>query len=204
MKLVVGLGNPGAEYARTPHNMGFMVVEKLAQRLGCRWRSSVRFNARVASGVHGGEDVLLVEPLTYMNNSGLAVGAVLNYRKLSPADLVVVLDDADLPFGALRIRTKGSAGGHKGLMSIVSAVGTGEFGRVRIGIGRGRNEDDLIGHVLSAFGDRDWKSVDEATEQAADAVFLLIEKGADAAMNRFNSRQSETDKADRNDGGGTV
>jgi len=203
VKLVVGLGNPGAEYARTPHNMGFRVVERLAERLGCRFRSSWRFQARTASGVHGGEDVLLVEPQTYMNNSGRAVSAVLNYRKLTPADLVVVLDDADLPFGFLRIRRKGSAGGHKGLLSIASAIGTQEFDRVRIGIGRGRREGDLIGHVLTAFSGKELESVEETTEQAVDALLLLIEKGAETAMNRFNSRQPETGKAGENGGGQT-
>lgn len=199
MKVVVGLGNPGSQYERTPHNMGFMVVDRLAERMGCRLRSSWRFHARMGTGEHGGQDLLLVEPQTFMNESGRAVGAILGYRKLTPADMVVVLDDADLELGVLRIRRKGSAGGHKGLMSIAATVGSDEFDRVRIGIGRGARGSDLVRHVLTSFGSEDVEAVRRVTEEAADAVLFLVEKGADAAMNRFNTRRPPSDAGEAKD-----
>ena len=139
MKVIVGLGNPGKAYAHTPHNVGFDVVHELARRLGCTLSLNRRFAARVGRTVGAETELLLVQPQTYMNDSGAAVAPILRYRKLTPADLVVVLDDADLPLGRLRIRKQGSSGGHRGLQSIVDALGTGEFIRVRVGIGRGES-----------------------------------------------------------------
>ena len=188
MKVVVGLGNPGSEYERTPHNMGFLVVASLAERLGCRLKESSRFEARIGSASHAGEELILVEPLTFMNNSGRAVGAVLNYRKLSVADLLVVVDDADIPLGSLRLRKKGGTGGHLGLASIGTVLGTTDFGRVRVGIGRGVRRDDLVEHVLEAFGRDEWAIASTAVVEAADAVLVVVTQGMDAAMNRFNAR----------------
>ncbi len=191
MKLVVGLGNPGREYEWTPHNVGFMAVEALAERLECRLKSSWRFEARVGTAVYKGQDLLLVEPQTYMNASGRAVGAILRYRKLTPADLMVVVDDADLPLGALRIRKQGSSGGHRGLVSIEAALGTAAYERVRIGIGRGQDRRALVDHVLSAFTAAERETMAAVTQQVADAVLCAVEWGVDTAMNRCNVRRSE-------------
>ncbi len=202
VKLVVGLGNPGREYERTPHNMGFLVVEALAERLGCRLKPSSRFSARVGAGTHAGQDLLLAAPQTYMNASGRAVAAITQYRKLAPEDVLVVVDDADLPLGALRIRKQGSSGGHRGLTSITASLGTDAYGRVRIGIGRGDGRRDLIDHVLSAFTAAEWETVRAVTDEAADAVLCVVEHGMDAAMNRYNARRRDSDDATETTAGG--
>ncbi len=192
MKVIVGLGNPGETYARTPHNMGFMVVDNLAGRLDCRMRSSGRFQAMTGMARHAGQEILLAEPQTYMNESGRAVGAILAYRKLGPESVLVVADDADLPLGALRMRRKGSSGGHRGIESIAGVLGTNEFARLRVGIGRGRPGADLVRHVLNAFGREEWSEAEKAVKDAADAVLCWIEHGAETAMNRFNTRRTES------------
>ena len=189
MKIVVGLGNPGAEYERTPHNMGFLLVDFLAERLGCKLKASSKFEAFVGSTVCDGGELILVKPQTFMNNSGRSVGAVLNYRKLSPADLLVVVDDADIPLGTLRLRKKGGAGGHRGLASINEVLGTTDYARVRVGIGRVATRDDLVDHVLGRFGCEEWAVVQKTIMETADAVQVILGKGMDFAMNRFNARQ---------------
>ncbi len=204
VKLVVGLGNPGREYEWTPHNVGFMAVEALAERLECRLRTSSRFEARLGAAVYRGQDLLLVEPQTFMNASGRAVGAILRYRKLTPADLVVVVDDADLALGALRLRKQGSSGGHRGLISIEEALGTTAYERVRIGIGRGQDRRTLIDHVLSAFTAAERETVAAVTQQVADAVLCAVELGVDTAMNRYNARRNEPGGAAETMAGGKV
>lgn len=204
VKLVVGLGNPGREYEWTPHNVGFMAVEALAERLECRLRTSSRFEARLGAAVYRGQDLLLVEPQTFMNASGRAVGAILRYRKLTPADLVVVVDDADLALGALRLRKQGSSGGHRGLVSIEEALGTTAYERVRIGIGRGQDRRTLIDHVLSAFTAAERETVAAVTQQVADAVLCAVELGVDTAMNRYNARRNEPGGAAETMAGGKV
>ena len=186
MKVIVGLGNPGKRYADTPHNGGFAVVDALAETWNCRLRRSFRFGARCGKARGNGEPVLLVKPETYMNNSGQAVGGLLRYHKAPPSDLVVVLDDADLPLGRLRVRACGSSGGHRGLASVIGHVGGEAFARVRIGIGRRGQEEDLVRHVLSAFSARDRPRADRAVDMAAEAVQCVLEHGVEAAMNRFN------------------
>ena len=202
MKVIVGLGNPGEQYARTPHNIGFMVVDRLAERLDCRLRASARFQARQGTVRYGGNELLLAEPQTFMNQSGRAVGALLAYRKLGPADLIVVVDDADLPLGALRLRKQGGTAGHRGLMSIAEAIGSNEFARVRVGIGRGRPGADLVEHVLGAFNRDEWEAAAKAVDSAGDAVLCTVEHGMDAAMNRFNTRRTESDAARDGTAGG--
>lgn len=189
MKIVVGLGNPGAQYERTPHNMGFLLVDCLAERLECKLKANSKFEAFVGSAMYAGEELILVKPQTFMNSSGKAVGAVLNYRKMSPADLLVVVDDADIPLGTLRLRKKGGSGGHRGLASINEVLGTTEYVRVRVGIGRGTTRDDLVDHVLGAFGREEWAVVQKVIGETADAVQVILGKGMDFAMNRFNARQ---------------
>jgi peptidyl-tRNA hydrolase, PTH1 family len=186
VKVIVGLGNPGKEYDRTPHNVGFEVVERLSERLDSPLRRSWRFKARTAKAAWSEKPVLLVQPLAYMNNSGSAVAPVLRSKGGQPGDLIVVLDDADLPLGRLRVRAQGGSGGHKGLASIIAAVGTQEFARVRIGIGRDR-EGDLVQHVLTPFSSEEQRQVQEGIGRAADAVLYVVEHGVEKAMNQFNS-----------------
>ncbi len=194
MKVVVGLGNPGKRYSNTPHNVGWQAVDELANRLDCGWRSSVRFSAHTSRAKVAEQDVLLVKPRTYMNNSGIAAGAVLRYYRVEPADMVVLVDDADLEIGRLRVRARGTSGGHRGLDSIVREIGTKDFARVRIGVGQGRGGRDLVDHVLSPFGTELSKRMATAVHDAADAVICLVESGVDQTMNQFNAkRDGETE-----------
>lgn len=188
MNLVVGLGNPGRQYAQTPHNAGFRVVEELARRAGGELRESGRFEAAVLKTDLEGKRVVLAQPLTYMNNSGSAVAAILRCNGMAPSDMIVVLDDADLDAGALRIRPKGGTGGHRGLRSIQERVGTDAFVRVRVGIGRDPGREDLVSHVLRPLAGAAREALDRAVEKAADAVACILREGAEAAMNRFNGK----------------
>jgi PTH1 family peptidyl-tRNA hydrolase len=185
--LVAGLGNPGRAYERTPHNIGFAVVDLIAERLDCRMRESLRVSARVARTAWAGVPLVLVEPLTFMNASGEAVGPLMRRHGVTADDLIVVLDDADLSLGRIRIRPQGSAGGHRGLASIIEAVGTAAFPRVRVGIGRrGDEENALVGHVLTPFDAESRSAASAAVARAAEAVLWLVEHGVESAMNRFN------------------
>ena len=186
MKIVAGLGNPGAAYARTPHNAGFDVLDRLAHRLGGAWRGQARFKAELARIRADAVDVLLVKPQTFMNASGEAVGPLTRYYGVAPADLVVVSDDADLPAGRLRIRPGGGAGGHRGLLSVIEACGTQAFARVRVGVGRGAAGAGLVDHVLGRLEPADEEAVRRTLEVAADAVLCLVAQGPAEAMNRFN------------------
>lgn len=185
--LVVGLGNPGPEYAGTRHNVGFMVVDRLSERHRIPIKTA-RHGARVGEGMIAGEPVGLVKPLTFMNLSGRAVAPLVNRDALPPAHLIVIYDDADLPVGKIRLRARGSAGGHGGLKSIIGSLGSSEFPRVRIGIGRS-SSGDLIEHVLSRFGPQEREAVDRAIERAADAVESFLAHGVEAAMNQFNAQE---------------
>lgn len=187
MRVIVGLGNPGKEYTHTPHNVGFEVVEKLAARWDCRVRWSFRFRARTGKAAVNGTPLLLVEPQAYMNNSGPALAPLLRAKGAGPQDLVVVADDADLEMGRLRVRAKGGSGGHKGVASIIASLGTEEFARVRIGIGRDPGGRNLVEHVLTPFSVEERRQMDDVIERAADAVCCVVESGVDAAMNKFNA-----------------
>lgn len=185
MKIVAGLGNPGSAYAGTPHNAGFAVVDLLAHRLEGTWRSERRFGALAASARVGGHGLILAKPQTYMNASGQAVAALLRYYNSSLADLVVISDDADLPAGRLRVRPGGGAGGHRGLISIISHCGGEGFPRVRVGVGRGR-EGALSDHVLGRLPPEDAEAFERALPVAAEAALCLVSKGVDETMNLFN------------------
>jgi PTH1 family peptidyl-tRNA hydrolase len=187
VKIVVGLGNPGRKYEGTPHNVGFDVVDCLAQRSSHKLRGSLRFKAQTAKAVVGTESVLLVKPQTFMNLSGEAVGAVMRYHKVNPSDVLVLLDDVDLELGRIRVRSSGGSGGHKGLASVIQHLGVEEFVRIRMGVGRGRAEADVVSHVLSQFDSAQSKTVNGMIERAADAVCVVLESGVEMAMNRFNS-----------------
>lgn len=188
MKAIVGLGNPGRGYAHTRHNVGFDVLDIIAKRKGIRILSR-RHRALVGGFELDGEEVLLVKPQTFMNDSGAAVELVANKHNLPIENIIVVCDDIDLPVGAIRIRRKGSSGGHKGLQSIINRLRSSEFPRIRIGVGR---EGDAIDHVLSRFGRKDREIIDAALERAADAVEAILTAGIEPAMNQFN-RQPPTD-----------
>lgn len=184
MKIVVGLGNPGAEYANTPHSVGFEVAEAFAARMGASWEEKRSFKARIARGTLGGERILVVEPLTYMNLSGASVAEVLRYSNATPADLTVVQDDIDLPVGRLRVRVGGSCGGHNGVRDIIAKLGTMAFVRVKLGVGKERG--NVIGHVLGKFG-RDARAImDQTVAAAAQAVEAVVLQGPQAAMNLYN------------------
>jgi PTH1 family peptidyl-tRNA hydrolase len=198
VKIIVGLGNPGREYERTPHNIGFRVVDELARRWACPLRRRWRFRAETASALVRDEDVLLVKPGSFMNNSGGPVGDVLRYRRANADALVVVLDDADLELGRIRIRPGGSSGGHRGLASIIERIGTDAFTRVRLGIGRRRGER-LVQHVLKRFSAEDEEQAEAMASRAADAVEYIMSEGVAAAMNAFNAAAPDDGTAARSD-----
>ncbi len=186
MKLVVGLGNPGRDYARTRHNIGFMVLDALAGRLGCEFRRAWFLKALATRADTPEGRVLLVKPQTFMNRSGEAVAAVLRWHRLAPADMIVVLDDVDLPLGKLRIRKQGSAGHHNGLKSIIGQVGTDEFVRLRLGIEQAERRGSLSDFVLGSFAREETDVSAAAIRQAVEALECLLSRGVDAAMNQYN------------------
>jgi PTH1 family peptidyl-tRNA hydrolase len=185
MRLIVGLGNPGDHYRRTRHNVGFMVVDALASRAGVR-RGGTQHDAWVAEADVAGEHVLLVKPQTFMNRSGVAVEPLLRRHAGGPADLIVALDDLALELTALRIRERGSHGGHNGLRSLIDALGSDEFARVRIGVRGGELPPDLAGYVLSEFDADEVLVVQEVVGRAADAIECFVRDGPQAAMSRYN------------------
>ena len=192
MKAIVGLGNPGREYAGTRHNIGFDVVDEVARR----WNVQLRPWRSVADVVVvSTRGAVLVEPQTFMNLSGDAVSRLSAFHKLMPEDVLVVVDEVQLPVGRLRARRSGSAGGHNGLKSVIQHLGT-EFPRLRIGIGRGDPTWDLADHVLSRFARDERDTVADAVNRAADAVELFVEDGLEAVMSRFNAESGASEKAE--------
>lgn len=183
VKLIVGLGNPGEEYVGTRHNVGFRCLQLLARRHHLTF-SRRECRARVAEGAIASQPVLLARPHTYMNLSGTAVACLVRKYRLSIGDLVVIHDDMDLPPGRIRLRPKGSAGGHHGMESIIASLGSQDFPRLRIGIGL--PSGDTIDYVLSPFSDEEKESVAVAIQQAAEAVECLLTEGIEAAMNKYN------------------
>jgi PTH1 family peptidyl-tRNA hydrolase len=188
VKLIVGLGNPGIEYQFTPHNLGFLTIDRLADRLGVQV-SNRRSRALTGNARIGSEAVLLAKPETYMNLSGMAVRDLLEDAGAVPErDLIVVYDELDLPFGVIRIRPRGGSAGHNGMNSLLGAIGTEEFTRVRMGIAPQRKPADGARYVTSQFRRSQLKAVDAALDVAADAVEVIVKEGVAAAMNRFNRR----------------
>lgn len=188
MKVIAGLGNPGAEYANTPHSIGFEVVDALARSIGATWKASSSFNGELTTGLLGGVKVMLVKPMTFMNLSGNCVAPVLKYHNAKATeDLLVVSDDIDLPVGKMRIRKGGSAGGHNGLKSVIERTGTMDFLRLRIGVGRdARNRANVVGHVLGKFGPADRVVMDEVVAEAVKAIETIELNSTEIAMNRYN------------------
>jgi PTH1 family peptidyl-tRNA hydrolase len=194
VKAIVGLGNPGPQYKGTRHNVGFDVVDELARRAGVNFESAPA-EALIARWRRPDDgprnDVLLVKPLTFMNLSGQAVGELARYFKIEVGDLIVVVDEADLPLGKLRARARGSAGGHNGLKSVIAHLGN-EFARLRIGVGRGGDQKNLADHVLSKFEKSEFADVERMTARAADAAEMFITSGIGAVMNAFNGGDPAT------------
>ena len=184
-RLIVGLGNPGAKYEGTRHNVGFVAVKALADRLGVSL-SAGRFNALEGWGRYGTHRVGLALPLTYVNRSGEAVKPLLNYNNVAPDDLLVVVDDLHLDTGVIRLRPGGGSGGHNGLKHIAQVLGTTDFPRLRIGVGNDYRKGEQADYVLSRFTPEQKPAVDVAIEQAVDAALAFVEEGVEAAMNQHN------------------
>ena len=196
MKLIVGLGNPGAKYRGTRHNIGFAVADELASRAGVSFDTSpvealvakVRAGSGASALASASEPILLAKPLTFMNLSGQAVGGLLRYFKIEVPDLLVVVDEIQLPLARLRGGPRGSDGGHNGLKSIIEHLGT-EFSRLRVGVGRGDSRKDLADHVLAKFDADEAAEVERMTDRAADAAETFITSGIEVMMNRFNAAE---------------
>ncbi|MBI1873514.1 MAG: aminoacyl-tRNA hydrolase [Acidobacteria bacterium] len=186
MKLIVGLGNPGERYRGTRHNVGFAVIDELARRGGVTFEAAP-VDALVAKARNLGEGALVGKPTTYMNSSGPAVAELARYYRVEIPDVLVVVDDVNLSLGRVRGRPRGSDGGHNGLKSIIEHLGTEEFSRLRIGIGRGDEDRELAGHVLSRFLPEERDAVERMVTRGADAAELFVIEGIDQVMNRFNA-----------------
>jgi PTH1 family peptidyl-tRNA hydrolase len=197
LKLIVGLGNPGMEYQFTPHNLGFLTVDRLAERMKTTV-SNRHARAITGRGKIGEEDVLLAKPETFMNLSGMSVRELAVKYEANPAtDLIVIHDELDLPFGTVRIKLRGGSAGHNGLESIFGALGTQEFVRVRLGIAPEHPVRDGASYVLAQFKKSQYEAVDQLLDTAADAVTAIVTDGAQAAMNRFNRREPEVPEAEK-------
>ena len=189
MKLIVGLGNPGYEYHRTPHNLGFMAIDRLAERCGVELARREAQALTVTTELAGAR-VVLAKPQTYMNLSGLAVERLLRNYELATRDLLVLVDEIELPLGMLRIRPRGSAGGHNGLKSIIGALEADDFTRLRMGARPERPVEDYVSYLLGPFRPADMDLVAEMLAQASEAVRVILSEGVQTAMNRFNRRVS--------------
>ena len=188
MYLVVGLGNPGKQYEATRHNMGFDTIDVLVERHKIP-QGGVKFNAMYGSGFIGGEKVIFMKPLSFMNLSGGPVQEMAAYFKIDPeSELIIIQDDIDLEPGQLRIRKKGSAGGHNGIKHIIQQLGTQTFVRIKVGVGAKPKGWDLADHVLGRCGSNERKLVEEAQERACKAVEMILANSVDAAMNQFNKK----------------
>ena len=185
MKLIIGLGNPGSQYEKTRHNVGFHVVDLLATTYAMRWER--RGRAMIANGTIGIEKVVLVKPTTFMNNSGEAVGELVRWFKIEPDDILVIYDELDLPMGQMRLRPQGSSGGHNGINSLISHLHTNQFPRLRVGIGRPANSRiDTVNYVLGVPAGEERIELEISERKAAEAIPLYLEKGLEAAMNLLN------------------
>ncbi len=183
--LIAGLGNPGRQYKHTRHNIGFLVVDRLAERLGLSF-SRLQLRALVTDGRYAGQRILLAKPHTYMNDSGQAVGALVRFYKVPLENLIVAHDDVDLPFGTLRIRPGGGSAGQKGVASIIASLGTQDFPRLRMGVGRPSGSKAAAAYVLQEFSRADIELLPEVLGRAAEAVLAFVTDGLEKAMNQYN------------------
>ncbi len=199
MKLIVGLGNPGEKYEKTRHNLGFIVIEQLLkdfERVGTVWDNSKKFKSDILEINVGQEKVILAKPKTYMNNSGMAVSILAKFYKIKPEDILIVHDELDLPLGYLKIRLGGSSAGHNGVESIIDALGTEKFWRLRLGIGQEKNHTEMAkykvknteDYVLSGFRTQEKGKIKNLVKHGAKAIAEILENSPDAAMNKFNTR----------------
>lgn len=184
MKLIVGLGNPGVKYEGTRHNAGFMVMDAISEKLNVSINKK-KFEGSYVKTKIGNEDVILLKPETYMNNSGFSVRACMDFFKISREDILVIYDDLDTPVGSIRLKTKGSAGGHNGVKSVIACAMGEEFDRIRVGIGR-NPQINIIDYVLTRFRPDELEDLNHSVEQAANAAILAIKQGFPKAMNRYN------------------
>lgn len=184
MYCIIGLGNPGKKYSKTRHNSGFMVVEKLSSQLGASFKKG--FQSEYTQVLHNREKVLLIKPQTFMNLSGEAVLEIVNYFKITPDEILVIYDELDLPLGGLRFRVSGSAGGHKGLTSIIRLLQTDKIARLRLGIGRPPERMPVPDYVLTGFSGAEERIFTDVVSKAAEAALAWIDKGSDYVMNNFN------------------
>lgn len=185
VKLIVGLGNPGEKYSRTRHNIGFRIIAELASQLNIR-SSSYQNKSLVGTGVLSGEKVIVAQPCTYMNRSGYAVLSLMNHYNLNAEDIIIIYDDMDLPPGKIRIKKKGSSGGHKGLKSIIDYIETRNFPRIRIGIGRPPDGISVTDYVLGFFNNEEEELINAAVQDTLKALEVIIQKDFQKAMNDFN------------------
>ena len=195
MKIVAGLGNPGAQYANTPHSVGFETLDALAAAAGVAWEEKRQFKCLMTTVSVGGERVLLVKPQTFMNLSGESVAPVVKYHNATAADLLVVHDDIDLALGRMRIRRGGSCGGHNGVRNIIERLGTQDFTRLKLGVGK--DKSNVIGFVLGKFSPDARKVMDLVVAEAVKAVAAVVSQGPDRAMNAFNAFDANAGDASR-------
>ena len=184
MKIIVGLGNPGAQYENTPHSVGFEAVNAIAAEIGATWEAKRQFNCLMAKGTFAGQPVMLVKPQTFMNLSGDSVAPVVKYHNATAADLLVIQDDIDLPVGRMRVRKNGSCGGHNGIRNIIERLGTPGFARLKLGVGKDRS--NVIAHVLGKFDPETRKTMDLVVAEAVKAAAAILKDGPDRAMNAYN------------------
>jgi PTH1 family peptidyl-tRNA hydrolase len=192
-QLIVGLGNPEPKYDKTRHNIGFDAVDALAKSWQISWSENRRFQALFGEGRGPkGDKIRLVKPLTYMNRSGQAIRAVMDWYKLPPESVLIIYDDMDLPVGRLRLRLSGSAGGHNGMKSAIAHLGTQNFPRLRVGIGKSTTDKDTVSHVLGKFSPQETQLMPEVLQLVVDAVELSLKQGIEKAMSLYNSRTVES------------
>ncbi|MDR0958672.1 MAG: aminoacyl-tRNA hydrolase [Clostridiales bacterium] len=187
MRLIVGLGNPGKQYEGTRHNAGFMTIDAICKEIQAEDKG-IRRRAFCAEGVIGSEKCILIKPVTFMNLSGESVSEYMRFYKLSPDDVILIYDDTDIPTGSVRVRKQGTAGGHNGVKSVIWHLNTDVFNRVRVGINAKPKDWDLVDYVLTKFSKDEQPALEEGIEKAKNAVQIIVKEGADAAMNKFNSK----------------
>ena len=188
MKIIVGLGNPGKTYEKTYHNAGFMAIDKLANKLGASFSAKPKLSSQIAQVNYGGEKVVLVKPETFMNNSGTAVAAAKNFYKIPLENIIILCDDMMLDVGKIRIRRKGSHGGHNGIRDIIQHLGTEEFARIKIGVGKKPRPDyEVISWVLGKFPQELSEDLEKSIERSVKAIKEIISRGIDSAMNKYNN-----------------
>jgi len=193
MYLIVGLGNPEPEYARTRHNMGFDVINKIARKYNIELSRS-NYNAIYGTGIIEGKKVILIKPQTFMNLSGESVKKYVDFYKVPLEDVLVIYDDMDTDIGTIRVRTKGNAGSHNGMKSMINELNSVEFPRIRVGVGRPKDEFDKIDYVIGQVTDEEYAELQKGQDKAVDATICYIKDGIDSAMNRFNIKIEEQDK----------